>query len=215
METALLITVAYLLGAVPFGLLIGWARGVDIRALGSHNIGATNAGRVLGRGWGFTCLGLDILKGLSPTLCASLLWADNHSGASQHLLVLAVAVAAVLGHVFPIYLKFRGGKGVATTIGVALGIWPYFTVSMLVTVLAYGLVRFSTGMVSAGSLTLAVMFPVAFLACTRIAGLPMAEYWPLQTVAVLLGLLIIVRHRDNIRRLLSGREMKTRRVPEE
>jgi glycerol-3-phosphate acyltransferase PlsY len=120
---------------------------------------------------------------------------------------MLVGVAAVLGHVFPVYLRFRGGKGVATTIGVALGIFPYFTIAMAVALLGYALVRFSSGHVSAGSLTLAVLFPVAVATHLRLdPGLSLGEYWPLLTVSILLGLLIIVRHTSNILRLLRGEE---------
>jgi len=197
---------AYLLGAIPFGLLIGRAHGVDIRTQGSHNIGATNVGRVVGRPWGYLCLLLDIAKGLVPTLCASLLLPGPASDSYRQLTVLLVAIAAVLGHVFPVYLGFRGGKGVATTVGVALGIWPDFTVAMAAALLAYALVRFATGLVSAGSLTLAVVFPAALFVYLKATGAVLAEHWPFQAAAALLGLLIIVRHRDNIRRLLAGRE---------
>lgn len=208
MLTLAFIVGAYLLGAIPFGLLIGLSRGVDVRTQGSHNIGATNVGRVLGRKWGFFCLGLDILKGLVPTLGASLWLITEPADPKQQLILLLVAVAAVLGHVLPIYLRFRGGKGVATTIGVALGIWPYYTVAIAVAVVAYGLVRFGTGAVSAGSLTLAVVFPAAFFGYTRVRDLPLADYWPLQVVSILLGLVLIIRHRENIQRLLSGRELR-------
>jgi glycerol-3-phosphate acyltransferase PlsY len=202
------IVVAYLLGAVPFSLLIGLARGVDIRRQGSRNIGATNLGRVAGRKWGFLGLALDILKGFGPTLAASLLLPGEHADLGRQGLLLLVALAAVLGHVFPVYLRFRGGKGVATTIGVALGIWPYFTVAMAAALVVYAVVRFSTGAVSAGSLALAVTFPTALFVFTRIAGIPLRSCWPLQAVAIVLGLLIIWRHRENIRRLLRGRELR-------
>ncbi len=197
---------AYLLGAVPFGVLIGRAHGVDIRTRGSQNIGATNVGRVLGRKWGYLCLALDILKGFLPTLAASLVLAGRYGGTQRQGLVLFVALAAVLGHVFPVYLRFRGGKGVATTVGVALGIWPEYTVAMGSAVLAYAAVRFTTGRVSVGSLTIATVFPLAFFIYSRLAGHATGESWPLQVVSIVLGLVIIVRHRDNIRRLLRGEE---------
>lgn len=207
MVPAILVIGAYLLGAVPFGLLIGRAHGVDVRTRGSRNIGATNVGRVVGREWGYLCLALDILKGLVSTLCASFLLHVDHADPGQQLMLLLVALAAVLGHVFPIYLGFRGGKGVATTIGVSLGIWPHFTVAMGLALLAYALLRFATGMASAGSLTLAIAFPVAFWGYTRVNGLSLTDHWPLQAVSILLGLMIIVRHQENIRRLLRGDEM--------
>jgi glycerol-3-phosphate acyltransferase PlsY len=200
---------AYLLGAVPFGLLIGKARGVDIRLHGSRNIGATNAGRVLGRPWGYLCLALDILKGFAPTFVASYLIADRRDPDAVTLVMwLAIALAAVLGHVFPVYLKFRGGKGVATTIGVALGIFPYLTAPMLATLLVYAAVRLPTGIVSLGSLAIAIGLPVSFFAYTRLLDLPMSDFWPLQAAAVLLGLLILIRHRENIGRLLKGTESR-------
>ncbi len=199
---------AYLVGAIPFSLLIGLARGVDIRQQGSRNIGATNLGRVVGRKWGFLGLALDILKGFGPTLAASLLLPGEHGDLRRQGVLLLVALAAVLGHVFPVYLGFRGGKGVATTVGVALGIWPYFTVAMAVALGVYALFRFTTGTVSAGSLALAVAFPAALFGYTQFMGLPLRSCWPLQAVATLLGVLIIVRHRENIQRLLRGREMR-------
>lgn len=208
--TAGFIAAAYLLGGIPFGLLIGLARGVDVRRHGSGNIGATNVGRVLGRPWGHLCLALDILKGLLPTLLAGHALVGPHPTADVLVGWLSVGLAGVLGHMFPVYLGFRGGKGVATTVGVALGIYPYLTIPMAAALLAYALVRFSTGFVSAGSLALAVMFPLAVLAYVRVdPTMHMREFWPLQAVSVLLGLLIIVRHRGNIARMLRGRELGT------
>jgi len=215
MWSVLLIAGAYLLGAVPFGLLIGLAHGVDVRTQGSRNIGATNVGRVVGRPWGYLCLGLDILKGLLPTVLALRLLGDVRDEPQRQLLLLAVALAAVLGHVFPIYLGFRGGKGVATTVGVALGIWPYYTVAILAGLAAYALARFATGKVSPGSLALAVVFPVALLIYGHLTELTLYRHWPLHGVAWALGVLIIVRHRENIRRLLRGEEpsVATKRPP--
>jgi glycerol-3-phosphate acyltransferase PlsY len=209
MYVALFIIGAYLLGSIPFGLLIGLARGVDIRQHGSRNIGATNAGRVLGRRWGYLCLVLDILKGFVPTLTAAFVLVKQPVDTGMLLQWILVGMAAVLGHVFPVYLRFRGGKGVATTVGVALGIFPYFTVAMGAALLLYAVVRFATGWVSAGSLTIAVAFPAAFFVYLGIdADMTLEVFWPLATVSILLGLLIIVRHRSNIARLWRGEEMK-------
>lgn len=212
MPAVLLAIGAYLLGAIPFGVLIGRARGVDILAAGSKNIGATNVGRVIGRKWGLFCLLLDILKGLIPSLAAFFVLVREPVQAAVLLQWLAVGVAAVLGHNFSIFLGFRGGKGVATTIGVALGIYPYFTVAMAAAIVAYAIVRFSTGWVSLGSLTIATVFPIAFYAYVLISErASLAECWPLQIAAVLLGLLIILRHRANIARLLRGEESRVTR----
>lgn len=215
MSFPLLAIGAYLLGAIPFGLLIGLAHGKDVRKLGSGNIGATNVGRVVGRTWGRICLALDILKGLAPTVVAGA-WLVPHPPDSTALFGwLAVGLAAVLGHTFPIYLGFRGGKGVATTIGVALGIFPYFTIPIIASVVAFGLVRLFTGYVSLGSLTLAAAFPLAFLAYVIASPeMRMADFWPLQAAAAILGLLIIVRHASNIARLLRGDEQSLPRSDE-
>ena len=205
----LLIVGAYLLGSIPFGLLIGLARGVDIREHGSKNIGATNTGRVLGRSWGYLCLILDVLKGLVPTLAAALVLIEKPVDAGMLLQWILVGLAAVLGHTLPIYLKFRGGKGVATTVGVALGIFPYYTVAMIAALLLYAVVRFGTGLISAGSLTIAVAFPLAFFVYLGVdPDMSLEVFWPLAAVSVLLGLLIIVRHRGNIARLARGEEIK-------
>lgn len=208
---ALFIVGAYLLGAIPFGLLIGKAQGIDIREHGSRNIGATNAGRVLGRKWGFVCLALDMLKGLAPVLAAKFVLISEPHTSMMLLCWIGVAIAAVLGHNFPIYLGFKGGKGVATTIGVALGVFPYFTVGIIVALIAYGVGRYATGIVSIGSLALAAVFPLAvwgYLAIERPGQI--GTDWPLVVVSVLLALMIIVRHRANIARLMRGEELAVR-----
>lgn len=209
MQVALFVVGAYLLGAIPFGLLIGRAHGIDIRQHGSRNIGATNVGRVVGRRWGYLCLALDLLKGFVPTLAAGLVLVDRPLTTSQLWPWLLVGLTAVVGHVFPIYLGFRGGKGVATTVGVALGLFPYYTLAMSAALILYALVRFTTGWVSAGSLTLAVSFPavVTLYIVTR-PDADLGDLWPLVAVAALLGVLIIARHAGNLARLLRGRELK-------
>lgn len=217
-----LIIAAYVLGSIPFGLLIGCLRGVDIRRHGSRNIGATNVGRVVGRPWGFLCLALDVLKGLIPTAVAGFLLRTNSLEAVETALAqwLAVACAAVLGHNFSIFLRFRGGKGVATTIGVALGLWPFYTIGMAVSLAAYAAGRFLSGWVSAGSLAMAVTFPIAVFAAiqsgvaARLGGpishpqMGAAQTWPLLAVAVGLSAMIIFRHRENIQRIFRGEERR-------
>lgn len=200
---------AYLLGAIPFGLLIGFARGVDVRKHGSGNIGATNVGRVVGGKWGKLCLALDLLKGFVPAFVASFFLVQQPVNATMLLQWLAVALAAVLGHVFPVYLGFRGGKGVATTIGATLGVFPYLTWPMLATLVGYGIARALTGMVSVGSVVIAVLLPVAFFVYVQIdPALTLAVFWPIQAATIVLGVLILVRHADNIRRLLRGEERR-------
>lgn len=200
---------AYLLGSIPFGLLIGRARGIDIRKLGSGNIGATNAGRVLGRKWGMLCLALDILKGLVPTVIAGWWIVRRPLTASELLGWGVVGLAAVVGHNFSIFLGFRGGKGVATTIGAAAGVWPFYTVAMAVALLAYAGLRFGTRLVSLGSLALAVVFPLAVVGVNALwTKLPLATFWPLPVVALALSGMIVIRHQDNIARLRRGDEAR-------
>ncbi len=209
----LLLLGAYLLGAIPFGLLIGRMRGVDIRRHGSGNIGATNAGRVLGKPWGHLCLALDIAKGLAPTLAARAWLGETIESPVGLLAWISVGLATVLGHLFPVYLSFRGGKGVATTIGVALAIFPVYTVAISVALAGYAAVRFGTGYVSAGSLAMAVLFPIAVTGYVGWTGRRFDQFWPLHAVAALLALLIVVRHRSNIVRLWQGREPRAEHSP--
>lgn len=183
------IVAAYLLGSIPTGLWLGlWLRGVDIRAHGSRNIGATNTLRVLGKGLGGAAFAADIAKGLAPVLVAGWISSWPH-------LPLACGVAAVLGHVFSVFLKFRGGKGVATSTGVFLGLVPLPT---LLAALVFAAVAAATRMVSAGSLSAAVTLCIAvFLFETTV---------PVRLVAVLLAVLVFYKHRANIGRILRGEE---------
>jgi glycerol-3-phosphate acyltransferase PlsY len=185
---------AYLLGSLPFGLLLGHLRGVDIRAVGSGNIGATNVGRALGRGWAVVAFACDFLKGWLPSSLAF------HSRAEHaELLGVLCAGAAVCGHVWPIYLRFRGGKGVATGCGGIVGIDPVvFLVGGLVWLATLALARF----VSLASLLMGLAFPV--VAWVRMRG---GHYGKEVVVgAAALTLLIWLRHRANIARIWSGTE---------
>jgi acyl phosphate:glycerol-3-phosphate acyltransferase len=209
---------AYGVGSIPFGLLIGLARGVDIRESGSGNVGATNAGRVLGRSWGFMCFGLDVFKGLGPTLgyglCMELAGADptETGGALAALGWLVVGSAAVFGHVFSIWLKFKGGKGVATGLGVLLGFWPVLTLPGVVAGLIWVAVVKKSGYVSLASVVAACVLPVLAV----LSGLWWArgpgELSVYAGVTAVLALLVAVRHKGNIRRLRQGTEPKAGRV---
>ena len=208
---AAMVVAAYLVGAIPVGVLLARRRGLDLRAVGSGNIGATNVGRALGRRWGLVCLVLDIGKGLVPTAAAGVILHARYLELSAGVagLWVLVGLAAVLGHVFPVFLGFSGGKGVATSIGVGLGVFPYLTFPMALAVVCYLVVRGLTGYVSAGSLALATTFPLWFLVFYRWLNWPMADCWPLLVVSVVVGVLIIVRHWSNITRLVRGQEHKS------
>jgi glycerol-3-phosphate acyltransferase PlsY len=208
MTFAILIIAAYLLGSVPFGVIIAKAHGKDLRTIGSGNIGATNVSRALGRKWAYFCFLLDVLKGLVPTLLAVLL-ISFPPGTTELLLVLGVGVAAILGHIFPVYLKFKNGKGVATSFGVALGLWPFYTVCALAAFVIWVVVVLIWRYVSLASLIASVAFPAALLlAILLVPDWQLAQLWPLLVAATAIPIMVILRHRQNIKRLLAGTENK-------
>ena len=186
-QGAFLPVAAYLVGSIPFGLVVGRLRGVDVRAHGSGNIGATNVARVVGKEWGLLTLVLDFLKGFLPT------WLAWRLGGTH--LVALTGGAAVLGHCFSIFLKFRGGKGVATAAGVFAAVSP---AALGAALLVFGAGVGLTGFVSVGSLAAALTLPVAL-------HLFHAQR-PLLAMAWLLAGVIWWKHRANIGRLLRGQE---------
>lgn len=214
-QLAILAAITYFVGALPFGLLVGLSKGIDIRQHGSKNIGASNAGRVLGhRKYFFIVFVLDLCKSLIPMIVASVLVLRAPVEARTqvtYLLWLGVGIAAILGHVFPIYLKFKGGKGVATSAGVVLGLFPYFTWAGLVAIVVFLLFLLKWRYISLGSIAAATVFPFVYV------GIGVWHHWdllgdqlPLLVLAVGLCGLVIWRHRENIRRLRAGTENKIR-----
>ena len=190
----LLVLFGYLLGSVPFGILVAKAfdRDVDLRKAGSGNIGATNVARTLGRGAGVLTLALDAGKGiLALALARQLLDPSAH-----HWLAL-VGGAVFLGHIFPVYLRFKGGKGVATALGVVLFLSPE---TAFVLVALFAAVLYFTRYVSLGSLCAAVGLPVAM------AFLGRSRHY--LTLALLIAFVVIYTHRENIHRLLAGQESR-------
>jgi len=198
--------IAYVIGSTPFGVLIARTRGVDLRKVGSGNVGATNVARALGRRWGYLCFLLDMLKGLVPTLVVVALTGPTLGEPDYYTqgLWLAAGCGTILGHVFSFWLRFRGGKGVATALGVVVGIYPYFTWAGLIALGVWIAVTLASRYVSLGSIVAAVVFVPAFLALNWPPG-PML---PLLVFAAAMVVLILVRHRTNIRRLLAGTENK-------
>jgi len=183
-----LIIIAYLLGSIPTGLLLAKAAGVDIRSSGSGNIGATNVYRTLGRSVGVMTLVGDCLKGLVPVLAA------RHLAMTDPWLA-GVGLAAFLGHVYTVFLCFKGGKGVATALGVFLGVSPLAVAGAL---LVFVGTVWKSRYISLGSITAAAVMPglVAVL-----DGRP-----PLVLMSVLIAALVVWKHRENIQRLRSGTE---------
>jgi len=203
--------VGYLSGSIPFALLLGRLRGVDIRTVGSGNVGATNLGRACGKPWGIGCFVLDMTKGLAPVLVAGGLLgylgqADLPPADAWRW--LSVGAAAVFGHVFPVWLKFRGGKGVATGAGVLLGFWPVLTVPGLLGAAVWGGIVAASRYVGVASVVAALSLPLWLLIISLVDGHALSARLPFFVVSGLLAALVTFRHRGNIARTLAGTEPK-------
>jgi glycerol-3-phosphate acyltransferase PlsY len=189
---------AYLIGSFPSGFVIARARGVDLRKEGSGNIGATNALRVLGKKWGYLCLALDIGKGALAVWLAEFVAAPS-LGLSPTSAGIVAAVCALLGHSFPVWLGFKGGKGIATSGGIAIALfpWPVFVFSISAWVLAF----FATRIVSIASMTAtAVLFGTLVVLWLR------GGDGALAVVGGAMCVLVVWLHRSNISRLAKGTE---------
>jgi len=188
-----LLLCSYLLGSIPFGYLIAlWRSGRDIRDLGSGNIGATNVLRTQGKGWGLLTLILDAGKGAVPVLVGNAVSASAWVGP-------ACGAAAVVGHCFPLWLRFRGGKGIASGLGAYLLIAPLATALGLALFL---LVVAATGWVALGSVLASLGFGTALILLRDRMGVPPEVVW----IGCGLALLLVSRHHSNIRRLIRGAE---------
>ena len=195
------VAIGYLSGSLPWGLWLGrWFRGVDVRSVGSGNLGATNVYRALGPALGITTLVLDMLKGALPVwVMGALPFADRFPGGAEWCR-LAVGFSAIAGHVWTLFAGFRGGKGVATTAGVLLALSPVaFLAFGIVFVLTVALTRY----ISLGSILGAVTFAVA-LGLLSPAGVASPTFG----FGALVALLVVARHRENIARLVRGEERR-------
>lgn len=188
---------AYFLGAIPFGYLVGRAMGVDVTAIGSKNIGATNVGRTLGKGPAAVVLLLDVIKGALPCVVAPLLLAEGAWGLTGPEFGLLAGVIAVLGHIFSPFLGFKGGKGVATGLGLLVGSQPLVAGIAL---LSFGVVFAFSRIVSLGS-----MIGVVAMVLTAFA-LQLSP--PFLVVFGLLAAFVVFKHRENIGRLVRGEEKR-------
>ncbi len=211
---------AYLVGAIPFGYLIGRAKGVDIRAHGSGNIGATNVRRVLGRGPGNLCFALDVLKGAGPVLASGVLLGPIGAASvatGDALGWVGVAVMTVMGHMFPVYLRFKGGKGVATGLGALAALWPFVTPAAALALGLWVVTVRTTRYVSVASCVAACSLPVG-VALARALNWPaasadplaqrLADAWPFLGLTLLLAVLVTVKHKGNLARVRAGTEPK-------
>ena len=232
---AIVVLAGLLAGSIPFALLIGLARGVDIRTQGSGNVGATNLGRALGFRYFLACFVLDAAKGLGPTLAFGLAagWTGKASlqlSAAEAGLWLAVVVMPVLGHMFSPWIGFKGGNGVATGLGALLGVFPALTIpgigAFVVFLVVFGVWRY----VSLASVLAAASLPLWTWQFFATASVVLAEHpeprpdlppvlresaaafetrpWVFVMVTALLGALVIWKHRSNIGRLVRGTEPK-------
>ena len=195
--TAAVIVLSYVLGSIPTGLWMGKAwRGVDIREHGSQNIGATNTLRVLGKKFGALALAGDVLKGAIAVLVMGELSAWPHAP-------LACGAAAIAGHTWSIFLRFRGGKGVATSAGVLLALIPVSTVAGLA---VFALVTCVSRMVSAGSIIAAAVIGALVLILERDPLTHLEHDAVIRGVVLLMVAVVIIRHRTNIQRIMRGEE---------
>lgn len=189
MIIALMLIAAYLIGSIPTGLIIGQLfYNIDIRQHGSGNLGATNTFRILGKKAGIFVTVFDVLKGTIPALFPMLFHQDVHP--------IIIGVAAVIGHVYPIYLKFKGGKAVATSAGVILGTNPLL---FLIIAIIFFTLLFTTKMVSLTSMLTSI---------ANFIGTLFFDDKVLMGVSLLIMIVIIVRHKSNIERILNGTESK-------
>jgi len=199
----------YLLGSVPFSYLAGRLRGVDLRRHGSGNLGASNAYRVLGAGAGISVLALDVVKGTAAVLLAGCMASRAGVDAAEWLKG-AAALGAVSGHVWTVFLRFRGGKGVATAAGAFLGLAPLAT---LIAVAVWLVLVAATRIVSVGSMAGALALPISvYFVGRRGDSIPGSSLGPSFWLALAAAVVVLTRHRSNIRRLVEGNENRLTRV---
>jgi len=185
---------SYLLGSVPTGLIISkYFFNVDIQKVGSGNIGATNVARTLGKKVGILTLIGDALKGIIPVVIVKL----YEPYPINQTLIFFCALASFFGHLFPIYLKFKGGKGVATALGIFIVLFPLQT---LICALLFFITVYLTRYVSLGSISAAILMPI-------LISFRAQDSYQI-ALSIIIGLSIVIRHKDNIHRLLEGKENK-------
>ena len=198
---AMLLVGSYLLGSVPFGYLAGRLLGIDIRQAGSGNVGATNVVRVLGKGYGYPVFALDVLKGFGAVKM-SMLMAPGRPPEwnTPEFFGIVAAMSSVLGHLYPPWLKFKGGKGVATSAGALLALTP---VATLIGVAIWIIVFWLTRYVSLASITAAIVLPIVIL---LVSSRDQNKGKLLVYASTCVAVVVIWRHRSNVSRLMRGTE---------
>lgn len=197
---------AYMLGSIPWGYIIGRIYGVDVRTVGSKNIGATNVTRTVGRIPGKICFVLDFLKGGLPVLAAQQIAAAGVWKSGAELVVVAVMLATILGHIFPVFLQFKGGKGVSTAAGSIMALAP---IPLIAAFAVWVVVFLVSRYVSLASISAAAVLPVvAWAFAVAGIGSPVAHSKLTLIFLTVIAVLAIVRHHSNIRRLLNGTESR-------
>jgi glycerol-3-phosphate acyltransferase PlsY len=199
MNWLLILLISYLAGSLPSGYIVARARGIDIRQHGSSNIGTANVVRVMGKGWGYLVFLADFFKGFLAVKVGSLLSAHLPGGIVAGGVI--AGIACILGHNYPVWLGFHGGKGIATSAGVVLALCPLLV--MISLAIVWAAVFFISRYTSLASITSAAALPVAILAIIPKRG---TDFWLLLAFSILIAALAIWRHRSNISRLLNGTE---------
>lgn len=190
MEIFLICLLSYVIGSIPTAYIVGKLNHIDIRHHGSGNVGATNVYRVLGNRWGIVTLIFDFLKGVIPTYIATIFFT------SPYLIMLA-GLLAILGHIFTLFLSFKGGKGVATSTGVFMVITPY---TLIIAMIVFLLVTRTSGFVSLGTLSATLIFMISSLILNK-----SPEF---KILIVIASIVIFITHIPNIKRLLKGEELR-------
>jgi glycerol-3-phosphate acyltransferase PlsY len=205
---------AYGIGSIPFGVIIGHLRGVDIRGAGSGNIGATNVGRLLGKPLGILCFLLDMGKGAVPVLVSGGLFGVLGTNlldatAAQLWPWLAVAIAALLGHMYSPFLAFSGGKGVATAFGGLAAMWPILTLPVIAAFVSWLVVLAAIRIISVASMVAAAVLPLSYVVWALTqggGGVLLSSAAPPLIVTLAITLLVFWKHRENLGRLRRGEE---------
>ena len=193
----------YVLGSCPTGYITGRVKGIDIRKHGSGNIGATNVLRVLGKKLGYTVFALDTLKGFLAVRVAYVIASGINSGIDHRELAgITAGLGCILGHTFPVWLRFRGGKGVATSAGVLLGLMPIAVISVfMVWLLLFQITRY-VSVASIGAAAALPVFVLLYLHFNLVTGATLLPF------SILIASVVVWRHRSNVQRLFQGKEQR-------